>query len=352
VNNAVPEDGIIRGMVSKLRSRLYDSKTNAVVAAPSLTDQVKYAMTPVFSPDGKRFAFSSFDNDDKAQKLKVMDVDLTQQPPVFGAPTTAAEFIGPTLSEDAQGIVGWPSFLPDAKGLIFHEGDRFDTVRYGALESYAELHLADLTTHSVNKLAALNGWVNDTNTYFPYGADEECHRNYEPSVLPVPVGGYYWVIFTSRRAYGHTLAPDGTVPGTDNEWGIYDNGAEYPSLRKKLWVAAIDLDYSGKADPSHPAFYLPGQELMAGNMRAFTALEPCKQEGDSCSSGAECCEGFCRQIDASGEFGEVQYTCVPPVTGCSYVDETCVSDADCCGYEDNSITCINNHCAVPYIDLQ
>ncbi|MFT3921176.1 MAG: hypothetical protein QM778_01445 [Myxococcales bacterium] len=352
VNCGVPNDSTIRGLGGDYPSQLIDSKTGAVIAAPTLTSQVKYALTPVFSPDGKRLAFSSFDNDEKAKKLKVMDVDLTTQPPTFGAPVTVADFVGPTVSGGAPGVVGWPSFVPDAKGVLFHEGDRFDTGQYGAKPSYAELRLADITANKVNKLAALNGWINATDSYFPYGVDEESRRNYEPSVLPVPVGGYYWVIFTSRRAYGHTLAPGGTVPGTDNEWGTFDNNTEHPSLRKKLWVAAIDLDYTGKDDPSHPAFYLPGQELMAGNMRAFTALEPCKQEGDSCSSGAECCEGFCRQIDASGEFGEVQYTCVPPVAGCSYIDETCVSDADCCGYDTSGVTCINNRCAAPFVELQ
>ena len=29
--------------------------------------------------------------------------------------------------------------------------------------------------------------------------------NYEPTVLPVAVGGYYWVVFTSRRAYGNFI---------------------------------------------------------------------------------------------------------------------------------------------------
>jgi hypothetical protein len=32
---------------------------------------------------------------------------------------------------------------------------------------------------------------------------------------------------------------------------------------KKLWVAAIDLNAMPGTDPSHPAFYLPGQELLA-----------------------------------------------------------------------------------------
>ena len=168
----------------------------------------------------------------------------------------------------------------------------------------------------------------------------------------MPVGGYYWVLFTSRRAYGHTLAPGGTVAGSDNEWGSLDaSGGEVPSTRKKLWVAAIDLDYDGKDDPSHPAFYLPGQELNAGNMRAYAALEPCHQEGDSCESGADCCGGFCRRIETGGEFDDVTYTCVPPPVGCSNIDESCASDADCCGAATGD-TCINERCAAPNVIVQ
>ncbi len=351
VSNAVPNEGSpIRGLQGESPSRLFLTATGMMIDAPTLTDQVKYALTPVFSPDGKLFAFSSYDGDDKANKLKVMSVNLNAQPPVFGAPREVAS--------TSEGIVGWPSFFPDGKGLMFHQGERFDTNTHGGGKSYAELRLADVTTNTVNPLRTLNGWLNATETYLPYPnqvsnnePDPETGLNYEPSVLPVPVGGYYWVLFTSRRAYGHTLAPGGTVSGSGNKWGRLVNEAEVPSPRKKLWVAAIDLDYSGKEDPSHPAFYLPGQELEAGNMRAYATLAPCKQEGDSCSSGADCCEGFCRQIDASGEFGDVEYTCVPPVAGCSNIDESCQSDADCCGYTRGD-TCINNRCAAPFIDLQ
>jgi hypothetical protein len=47
------------------------------------------------------------------------------------------------------------------------------------------------------------------------------------------------------------LSPGGT------SGGILPSAPE----RKKCWVAAIDIDHQGKLDPSHPAFYLPGQNL-------------------------------------------------------------------------------------------
>ena len=49
------------------------------------------------------------------------------------------------------------------------------------------------------------------------------------------------------------------------------DGARRP---KKLWVAAIDLNAPAGTDPRHPAFYLPAQELLAGNARGFWVVDP------------------------------------------------------------------------------
>src|SRR4029078_13329116 len=130
-----------------------------------------------------------------------------------------------------------------------------DTAGYGATPSYGEVFLVETATKAVNKLAALNGYDANGQFYLPFGEGEEARLNYEPTILPVAVGGYYWVFFTSRRVYGNTIGPGGPVLDGDNKWGKFINGAETPGPRKKLWVAAIDLDYQGKPDPSHPAFY-------------------------------------------------------------------------------------------------
>jgi hypothetical protein len=121
----------------------------------------------------------------------------------------------------------------------------------------------------------------------------------------------------------------------------YDGGDGTYPIPKKLWVAAIDADASKKAgaDVSHPAFYLPGQELNAGNMRGFWAVDPCKANGNACVTGDECCNGFCRQSD-----GGLICTDKPP--GCAQEFEKCAVDADCCekaqGYH-----CVNGRCARP-----
>ncbi len=336
VTNAVPATGSpIRGLDGDYPTRLLDTATGQELAAPSLTSAVSYALTPVFSPDGTKLAFNRYDKT-PGHTLAILDVDLTQSPPLFSNLRD--------LVESADRVLAWPTFTPDGKAVLYHEGDGFDTSGWGGVPRNADVRLVDTSTGAVKPLERLNGY-NGSAFYLPYGEAEEAHLDYEPSILPVPVGGYYWVVFTSRRAYGNTIAPGGTVAGGDNKWGGVVNGGEVPSPRKKIWIAALDLDHAGSGDPSHPAFYLPGQELEAGNMRAFAALEPCKAQGQSCESGAECCDGFCRQTSVD-DAGVPVLECVPPPAGCSNEDEACTTAADCCDFS-SGFLCINGRCAMP-----
>jgi hypothetical protein len=336
LTSGVPASGAkMRGMSGELATRLVDTKSGATVAAPSFG--VKVAMTPNFAPDGSRVAFNNHDASTAGRVLSVASFDSSKSPPVFGEVSN--------IVTDAKRVVAWPSFLPDASAVLYHAGDSFDTAKAGGGALYADISLVNVESKAVSTLAALNGYDAEGKLYLPGGDAQEAHLNYEPSVLPVPVGGYYWVLFTSRRTYGNTIAVGGSVPRGDDIWGIpQPNETESPSPRKKIWVAAIDLEHEGKLDPSHPAFYLPGQELESGNMRAFGALEPCKKKGKGCESAAECCDGFCRETSRT-ESGEPILTCSPPPdNSCSNVDEACKTAADCCSSKSR---CINARCAAP-----
>ena len=144
-------------------------------------------------------------------------------------------------------------------------------------------------------------------------------HNYEPNVNPIASGGYYWVVFTSRRVYGNIA-----------QTGPYDDSSQYSPashpLTKKLWVAAIDENPTRGKDPSHPAFYLPGQELNAGDMKGYWVVEPCRPDGSSCTTGDQCCDGFCRSPPAGGPL-----VCMKAVPGCANEFEKCITAADCCG---------------------
>lgn len=322
-------------------SKLIDTSTGETIPSTTLSDLVTYAQYPAFSHDGKRVAFSNGDklaSNSNDRVISVMDVDLSQSPPVFSN-------LQDVVSHADNTAVAWPTFLPDGNAFVYHEGDSFDSNAFVAdanaqtLKRFAELKLKDLASGAVSNLDSLNGRDASGAYYLPYGEAEEGEMNYEPNVLPVAVGGYYWVLFTSRRAYGNTIAPGGTIEDPHDPWGT---GA-MPSPRKKLWLAAIDVNYSGSGDPSHPAFYLSGQTLESGNMRGFTAMAPCKADGQDCESGSDCCGGFCRETsrDASGQ---PVLSCVPPPEACSNIDEPCDTPADCC---DTSLLCVNNLCTLP-----
>jgi hypothetical protein len=162
-------------------------------------------------------------------------------------------------------------------------------------------------------------------TYLPFGA-EELHHHYYPTVAPVAAGGYFWVFFDSIRHYGNQ------------------------GMQRQIWGAAIDVAADGRyeADLSHPAFYLTGQEDNTGNHRAFAALDPCMMDGETCTSGTDCCGGFCYVPDGDDEFGEAQGTCTHDVPMCSKINERCTSTADCCPPEEGepAISCIAGYCAV------
>jgi hypothetical protein len=108
----------------------------------------------------------------------------------------------------------------------------------------------------------------------------------------------------------------------------------------KLWVAAIDINGMPGQDISHPAFYLDGQELTADNLRGYWVLPPCHKDGDSCTSGDQCCGGFCGIAAGDGGF-----LCgIKPPGVCSKEFDKCTTDADCCDPKD---LCIAGRCTQP-----
>jgi hypothetical protein len=189
------------------------------------------------------------------------------------------------------------SEIPNDLGIpyIFHQGD---------------LYIVELASGQWTRLDRAGARVNPV---FP-GRDEG--HDFYPTVSPVAAGGYFWLFFTSRRQFGNTQ-----VVNLEDAAG------------KNIWVSALRMAAAPGEDPSSPAFFLPGQELVSGNHRAFAALEPCRADGADCTSGVDCCSGFC--ID--GKCG------VPDVPRCSGLDEACDTSADCC--EEDRTVCIGGFCS-------
>ena len=117
------------------------------------------------------------------------------------------------------------------------------------------------------------------------------------------------------------------------------------STKKRIWVSAIkaraitEVGQDDISDTSSPGFYLEGQ-TDSGNVRAFATLNPCHQNDEDCTSGLDCCTGYCDIAD-----GAAKGSCVPPKV-CSDFNEKCTKDEDCCpqpaGKPQN--VCVGSYC--------
>jgi hypothetical protein len=193
-----------------------------------------------------------------------------------------------------------------------------------------------------HRLDQLNGYGPDGAVALPdnsggmatHAAVQDATLNYEPTVNPIASGGYAWVVFTSRRMYGNVAQ----IPPWTSDPRVYPWRDQVTD--KKLWVAAVDLNATPGTDPSHPAFYLPGQELHAGNSRGYWSGDVCLADGQSCQTGDQCCGGYCQ----GGDGGLV---CSSQKPMCAALYDKCATDSDCCTSQ-VGIHCVNMLCAAPY----
>ncbi|HMU41048.1 MAG TPA: hypothetical protein PKE31_18730 [Pseudomonadota bacterium] len=314
--------------------------------------------TPAFGPAGDLLVINpmvSSSITSPTQKLVALNYSAANKS--VSNPVVIADY----SKLSAENRPGWAAVFPDGKSVIFQH-----QLKAGIDGASGELHtrkgaqgeIAWTTTTDANSVALLkqlNGRNADGSVYLPKllapstlactgdgsavaagsGMDVDHSTdpilNYEPTVLPVATGGYAWVVFVSRRMYGNVAAipPYCSDPrGVDLVQNI---------TTKKLWVAAVDLNAAPGTDPSHPAFYLPAQEILAGNSRGYWVLDPCRSDGNSCQSGDQCCGGYCNP-NATGDLvcGSTSGS------QCSSVQEKCTTVADCC---DSRNLCLNGFCA-------
>ncbi len=319
---------IAQGPGASVDAQMFETDTGVLVANTGIPVG---AMMPMFSPDGGFLVFNDFAIG-SAKGLALMRYD--------GGSRTAADYRVLYTEPAANMRPGWPFFLPDNGGVVFTRTNALDFSGDGAgllgitFGPASDLHMVDVDTGTTLLLARAMGFntvadaASDSNTYLPFGA-EDLHKNYFPTVSPVAAGGYFWVLFDSLRHYGNR------------------------GITRQLWGAAVAITADGDytIDRSHPPFYLEGQEFGTGNHRAFAALDPCKMDGNDCTSGIDCCGGFCTIPDTGDdEFGiEPVGKCTANVPMCAKTNERCTTNADCCPPEDvreTPNTCIAGFCAV------
>lgn len=257
---------------------------------------------PAFAPSGKMIAAV----DHNAHSLIRYSFDASTNM-VSGMTNLIDPGADPSIN-----AICFPSVAPtsasqeftDSTWVTYHRGvypSSYDT-RNGP----GDLYLASMDTPGVElRLRNANG----DDYAFPAG-DRDRHFNYEPTFAPEEAGGYDWIVFTSRRTYGNLLTGDKTVV-------------------KQLWIAAVDIHPQPGQDPSHPAFWVPGQDANL-NMRGFWAHEPCKPANAVCTVDDDCCGGTCSNGMCAGD----------PSMGCVDEGGSCKIDADCC----DASTCQNGVC--------
>ena len=212
-----------------------------------------------------------------------------------------------------------PSSRPTRRRSSSRSGTRTTlrrSCRRSEQSSYAaQLYVVDVATGMSHRLDQTSGYDSTGKEYLPFPGRDE-NLDFYPTVNPISSGGYFWTYFTSRRAYGNLY------PGMNGQ-GSKDIGT------KAIWVSAIDINAAPGTDPSHPAFYLPGQELGSGNIRAFAVLAPCVGDGSSCESGLDCCGGSC-----------TMGKCGVPNT-CAGTNDRCTPTVKCCNPDDS---CLGGYC--------
>jgi hypothetical protein len=337
--------------------------TSAGVSITSNAPSALHAATPAFSPDAAHVAFnfysgsasplSSLSGDGKS--LAMMD---------FVPPKTFSNFR--VLSTPTSLYSVWPTFLPPGQNGVVYQNEVTANGRDWAgtrsqcdgtgtcnnIGATGELWWVSTgTTPVATRLTNMNGGsymprsaagANYHGTSSQNGTYYEEVYNYEPAALPVTLGGYSWVAFTSRRLYGNvaTIDPFWSDPR-------FQNLTVQPTT-KKIWIAAVATNPTPGTDPSYPAFYLPGQELLAGNSRAYFTLASCEAAGaptaaNLCTSNLDCCGGTASpatavcQLDPPPLANPPTSHCVAASTStCAADGSSCTSDAQCCNFVSGS----------------
>jgi hypothetical protein len=236
------------GASASMTATLYETATGNPVAGAGIPTG---ATMPSFSPNGTRLVF----NDPAivaGNGLALMD---------FSESSRKASNYRAVFSDTSR-YAGWPTFLPDGSAVVFSLGAGSDYSGAGTGLGVitpgpaTDLYIVDASSHTSTILARAMGFATPADaasgtTYLPFGSGD-LHQNFDPAVSPGTSGGYAWVLFDSRRNYGNTGLP------------------------RAIWCAALDVSPAGQytTDPSHPAFFLPGQESATANFRPEPALDP------------------------------------------------------------------------------
>ena len=362
------------------------SLAGVALIAPATSFTNLRAGTPTFRGDGTKVAFNFFGG--TAAPLAnppagVTTGDTRTLSTMDFNPATKVFTNFKNVHIPASGAAMWPSFLPPGQDGIVFEREIIRSSNGGWGFTRSNCDSKDGACNNTGATAEL-WWVNAAGTAaalanangvgLPVGPNlhgqavdaspsgytansvtvanyNDPVYNYEPTVLPIQAAGFSWVVFTSRRMYGNVA----TINPYYSDPRFRDISAQ--PTPKKIWIAAIANNPVAGTDPSFPAFYVPGQELLAGNSRAYFALDACRAPGppvpaNVCDTDLDCCGGTVNpktavcKLDSPIANPPLRHCVAAGGGACSADGASCTLDVNCCNFGAGS-RCSNGACAPP-----
>ncbi len=356
----------------------------AVISGNNMPSGLR-ALYPTFATDGSALVFTYRSGNATPLSNLTTTSGKTLSMMSFNGDKTFSSFRN--LVTPPEGPAVWPSFLPAGQNGVVYEVETRTTpnggigytrhdiegstyygatgeiwwVSTGATPVAARLHKANgfaadgasnaLPADPTNGHAVVGGTMGPAGTGF-----YEQRYNYEPNVLPKTIGGYSWVMFTSRRAYGNvaTINPYASDPRFDN--------ISIDPTTKKLWMSAVETNPAPGTDPSAPAFYFPGQELIAGNSRAVFSLEACHPavapdaaptSDNLCDSDLDCCGASASPPTAACVLDPpplanppIKHCVASAGNACRQTGASCLTTSNCCNAINGEV-CAAGVCTEP-----